>query len=71
MSIPRESVHDSIPGSLRASSSLAKLDLYVPPYEQSAYKSYNSAVDHIANDFGELGLSDHRRRESFPASANP
>ncbi|KAG6833753.1 hypothetical protein H0H87_001185 [Tephrocybe sp. NHM501043] len=49
---------DSIPSSLRASSSLAKLDLYVPPYERS--------VDIIANEFGDLGVSDHRRRESFP-----
>jgi hypothetical protein len=57
---------DSIPSSLRASSSLAKLDLYVPPYEQM---HRISPVDYIANEFGEFGVSDsHRRRESFPVS---
>ncbi|KAF8076197.1 hypothetical protein FPV67DRAFT_1617778 [Lyophyllum atratum] len=53
---------DSIPSSLRASSSLAKLDLYVPPYERNKI----SPVDKIADEFREFGLSDHRRRESFP-----
>ncbi|KAG6855039.1 hypothetical protein C0991_005968 [Blastosporella zonata] len=52
---------DSIPASLRASSSLAKLDLYVPPYERN--------IDTIANEFGDLGVSDHRRRESFSYQA--
>ncbi|KAG6837932.1 hypothetical protein H0H93_008326 [Arthromyces matolae] len=49
---------DNIPLSLRASNSLAKLDLYVPPYERS--------VDSVANEFRDLGVSDPRRRESFP-----
>ncbi|GLB33617.1 putative protein kinase C conserved region 2 (CalB) containing protein [Lyophyllum shimeji] len=52
---------DSIPSSLRASSSLARLDLYVPPYERNKV----SPVDKIANEFGDFGLSDHHRRESF------
>ncbi|KAG5648671.1 hypothetical protein DXG03_000017 [Asterophora parasitica] len=52
---------DSIPPSLRASSSLAKLDLYVPPYERNKA----SPVDKLANEFNEFGVSD-LRRESFP-----
>ncbi|KAG6886054.1 hypothetical protein C0993_004044 [Termitomyces sp. T159_Od127] len=51
-------ISDNIPSSLRASSSLAKLDLYVPPYERS--------VDTVANEFREMGFSDLRRRDSFP-----
>jgi neural Wiskott-Aldrich syndrome protein len=66
MSSLQESAPDSFPESLRASSSLAKLDLYVPPYEQNTYRNHNSAIDHVTSDFGELDLSDHRRRESFP-----
>ncbi|KAG6832972.1 hypothetical protein H0H92_004856 [Tricholoma furcatifolium] len=54
---PRQ-ISDTIPASLRASSSLAKLDLYVPPYERS--------IDTTANEFGNLGISEHRRSESFP-----
>ncbi|KAG6890915.1 hypothetical protein C0995_000872 [Termitomyces sp. Mi166 len=54
---------DNIPSSLRASSSLAKLDLYVPPYERS--------VDTVANEFRDLGVSDHRRRESLPVKSVP
>ncbi|KAF5388211.1 hypothetical protein D9615_000220 [Tricholomella constricta] len=53
---------DGIPSSLRASSSLAKLDLYVPPYERNKI----SPVDKLANEFNEFGVSDHRRRDSFP-----
>ncbi|KAG5351260.1 hypothetical protein C0989_007200 [Termitomyces sp. Mn162] len=52
-----EQTSDNIPSSLRASSSLAKLDLYVPPYERS--------VDTVANEFRELGVSDDRQREKF------
>ncbi|KAL0949607.1 hypothetical protein HGRIS_009653 [Hohenbuehelia grisea] len=54
---------DNVPASLRASSSLAQLDLYVPPYEQ---RRHASPVDALTSDFGELGVSDPRRRESFP-----
>lgn len=51
---------ESIPSSLRASGSLAQLNLYTPPYERS------SSVEAITNDFGELGVIEPRRRESFP-----
>ncbi|RDB23223.1 Ingression protein fic1 [Hypsizygus marmoreus] len=55
---------DAIPSSLRASSSLAKLDLYVPPYEQ---RNGASPINKVANEFREFGVSDQsRRRESFP-----
>ncbi|EGO01765.1 hypothetical protein SERLA73DRAFT_166282 [Serpula lacrymans var. lacrymans S7.3] len=54
---------DSLPSSLRSSSSMAKVDLYAPPYEQ---RNRASPIDQLANDFGELNVPDHRRRESFP-----
>ncbi|KXN86339.1 Ingression protein fic1 [Leucoagaricus sp. SymC.cos] len=57
-----DSIPASIPSSLRASSSLAKLDLYVPPYEKSAA----NMVDQVASEFGDLSVSQHKRRESFP-----
>lgn len=59
---------DGIPPSLRASSSLATLDLYVPPYEQQ--RQYRSPIDQLTNEFGEFGVAtSHRRRESFPVCA--
>ncbi|KAF7776092.1 hypothetical protein Agabi119p4_4485 [Agaricus bisporus var. burnettii] len=59
---PSDSVSVVIPSSLRASTSLAKLDLYIPPYE----KSHTSAVDQVVNEFSEMGISQPRKRESFP-----
>ncbi|KDR83529.1 hypothetical protein GALMADRAFT_649948 [Galerina marginata CBS 339.88] len=54
---------DVIPSSLRASSSAANLDLYVPPYERNR----NPQLDHLAQEFSEFGVSAQpRRRESFP-----
>ncbi|KAH7920262.1 hypothetical protein BV22DRAFT_1074201 [Leucogyrophana mollusca] len=53
---------DSLPSSLRTSGSV-QLELYAPPYEHS---NRVSSIDHLANDFGELNVMDHRRRESFP-----
>ena len=59
---------DTIPGSLRPSGSLARLDLYSPSYEHKN-KYHLSAIDQVANEFQEFGVSDHnRRRESFPVS---
>ncbi|KAF7981613.1 hypothetical protein HWV62_32684 [Athelia sp. TMB] len=55
--------NDSIPSSLRSSISSATADLYTPPYEQ---RNRLSPVDQMANDFGQLNVADHRRRESFP-----
>ncbi|KAE9410261.1 C2-domain-containing protein [Gymnopus androsaceus JB14] len=45
--------------SLRPSSSLAQLDLYQAPYE-------NQAMDSLANNFGEFGITNGRRRETLP-----
>ncbi|KAF8897340.1 hypothetical protein BD779DRAFT_368600 [Infundibulicybe gibba] len=53
---------DSIPASLRASNTLARLDLYVPPYERTSAPP----ADQLANDFSEFGMSDSHRRQSFP-----
>ncbi|KAF9221855.1 hypothetical protein BS17DRAFT_756428 [Gyrodon lividus] len=52
---------DSLPSSLRASGS--RPELYAPPYEQ---RIRASPVDQVANDFAELGVMDHRKRESYP-----
>ncbi|KAH9951756.1 hypothetical protein B0H21DRAFT_684854 [Amylocystis lapponica] len=55
---------DHIPPSLRSSSSVAQLDLYVPPYETSRS---HSSVDSMANDFGEMVVGNRRsRRQSLP-----
>ncbi|KAH9482869.1 Ingression protein fic1 [Psilocybe cubensis] len=52
-----------IPSSLRASSSAANLDLYVPPYERNK----NAPLDKLAQEFSEFGVSSQsRRRETFP-----
>ena len=65
--IADHSRQSSVPSSLRASNSLAQIDLYVPPYEKS---NGSPAVDRMANDFGEMRVSDVRRRESFPVSVS-
>ncbi|KAI5894048.1 uncharacterized protein SCHCODRAFT_02497908 [Schizophyllum commune H4-8] len=49
---------------IRGSTSLANLDLYVAPYEQPG----PSGVDALADDFGRITIPDHQRRESFPNS---
>jgi neural Wiskott-Aldrich syndrome protein len=59
----------SIPSSLRASSSLAQLDLYNPPYERERHAS---TVESIVSDFREMGfVAEPRRRESLPVSRSP
>ncbi|KAG5220888.1 Ingression protein [Salix suchowensis] len=58
---PRQEL-DAMPASLRASNSLAQLDLYVPPYEHR-----RRSPEGLASDFGQLGIMDDaRRRESYP-----
>ncbi|KAK0191408.1 hypothetical protein F5146DRAFT_1103464 [Armillaria mellea] len=47
--------------------SLAQLDLYNPPYERQRRLTSTS---NIVNDFGNLALSDSKRRESFPPVAS-
>ncbi|THV03294.1 hypothetical protein K435DRAFT_851962 [Dendrothele bispora CBS 962.96] len=54
-------VSDSYSSTIRASSSLAGLDLYQAPYEQPA-----DPVDGLAQNFSEFGVSQSRRRESLP-----
>jgi hypothetical protein len=50
------------------------MDLYVAPYEAGPdaqarpHSSSLSSVDSLANDFSEMGMNHHRRRESFPVS---
>ncbi len=62
-------VSGSFPDSLRPSSSLAKLDLYVPPYETKTLDALSAS--HVTrpasvSEFGAHGAV--RRRDSFPAS---
>ncbi|KAH7887908.1 hypothetical protein F5I97DRAFT_1926317 [Phlebopus sp. FC_14] len=52
---------NSLPSSLRASGS--RPELYAPPYEQ---RNRVSPVEHLTSSFAELGVMDHRRRESYP-----
>ncbi len=61
---PSDSASLAVPSSLRASNSLAKLDLYVPPYERPG----STMIDQVAHEFGDLGISPHNRRESYPVS---
>jgi hypothetical protein len=45
---------------------MAQVDyLYQPPYEQ---QGRTSAMDRMTNDFGQFGMVDPARRESFPVS---
>ncbi|KAL1743325.1 hypothetical protein HDZ31DRAFT_83507 [Schizophyllum fasciatum] len=61
---PRQSLASS--STIRGSSSMANLDLYVAPYEQAN----TSAVDALTDDFGRITIPDHPRRESFPPPQN-
>lgn len=56
---------NSLPSSLRSSASLPPL--YAPHYEQRNQVS-SETVDHLIDDFSELGMTDSRRRESYPVS---
>lgn len=60
---------NGVPPSLLASSSLAKLDLYNPPYDTGRRQGSGSTVDRVADEFGGLTINtDGRRRESYPVS---
>ncbi|KAK7470857.1 hypothetical protein VKT23_002273 [Stygiomarasmius scandens] len=61
-------VSDSYSSTIRASSSLAGLDLYQAPYEQPS-----DPIDGLSQNFSEFGVSQGRRRESLPLpqSARP
>lgn len=64
---------ESIPASLRSSSSLAQLDLYIPPYEKNNTavpgRRQVSAMEKLTDEFGGLSVQHpSRRRESFPVS---
>ncbi|KAI0320257.1 hypothetical protein OF83DRAFT_1162511 [Amylostereum chailletii] len=60
---------NAFPDQRRVSNMSSQIDLYMPPYEQSARggppRAYS--VDQVANDFGELGVGDSaRRRDTYP-----
>ena len=63
-----DNVRDNIPASLKASSSLVKVDLYVPPYETSRSHLQASSMDSVTTDFSEFGVSQSssHRRTSMP-----
>ncbi|KAI0786377.1 hypothetical protein C8Q75DRAFT_880942 [Abortiporus biennis] len=62
---------DAIPSSLRASNSLAKMDLYVPPYETSRSHQQIPSVGSMTSEFAELNVQGTgHRRTSFPPSRN-
>ncbi|KAA1466123.1 hypothetical protein DENSPDRAFT_862261 [Dentipellis sp. KUC8613] len=60
---------ESLPSSLRSSSSQVNLDLYTPPYEQTirAKNQRVTSVDQMTSDFGEFGfLESNNRSQSYP-----
>ncbi|KAG1753848.1 uncharacterized protein EDB91DRAFT_420371 [Suillus paluster] len=63
LSLSNSNLDSHLPSTIRSSHSRA--ELYAPAYEQWNRVS-PSPVDQLANDFGELGVMDPRRRESFP-----
>jgi hypothetical protein len=63
LSVSSSILDSHLPSTIRSSHSRA--ELYAPAYEQRNRLS-PSPADQLANDFGELGVMDPRRRESFP-----
>ncbi|KAG2077608.1 hypothetical protein BDR04DRAFT_1088694 [Suillus decipiens] len=63
LSVSSNILDSHLPSTVRSSHSRA--ELYAPAYEQRNRLS-PSPADQLANDFGELGVMDPRRRESFP-----
>ncbi|KAG2146635.1 hypothetical protein DEU56DRAFT_147649 [Suillus clintonianus] len=63
LSVSSSTLDSHLPSTIRSSHSRA--ELYAPAYEQWSRVS-PSPADQLANDFGELGVMDPRRRESFP-----
>ena len=62
-------VTSSLPDSLRPSNSLAKLDLYVPAYENKTLDSLSPSHATRPSGVSEFGVDGAvRRRDSFPAS---
>lgn len=69
---------NSVASSLHSASSLAKLDLYNPPYETVAGRAARTqvtgvTVNQLTDEFGGLSVrngreSPNRRRETFPVS---
>ena len=59
-----ESGSESVPSSLRASSSIVRRDLYTAPYETArSQRSYHS-VDSLTNEFAELGVQNDPTRSA-------
>jgi len=64
-------VSGPLPDSLRPSSSLAKLDLYVPPYETKTLDSMSPSHSARPGNVSEFGVNGEvRRRDSFPVSSH-
>lgn len=62
-------VSGAFPDSLRPSSSLAKLDLYVPAYESKTLDALTPTQAARPASVSEFGVNGEvRRRDSFPAS---
>lgn len=62
-------VSGAFPDSLRPSSSLAKLDLYVPAYETKTLDALSASQATRPASVSEFGVHGAvRRRDSFPAS---
>ncbi|OJA17029.1 hypothetical protein AZE42_00558 [Rhizopogon vesiculosus] len=61
LSVSGSNIDSHLPSTIRSSHSRA--ELYAPSYEQ---RNSVSPMDQLAGDFGELGVMDPRRRESFP-----
>ena len=73
--VPLHEQHNSnpvsgpLPDSLRPSSSLAKLDLYVPPYETKTLDGMSPSPATRPGNLSEFGVNGAvRRRDSFPVS---
>jgi len=70
--VSSSSYDESVPESLRPSSSLATLNLYKAEYDRpSQLSAGGGGVDGLANQMSEFGFggAGARRRESFPVSA--
>ena len=55
---------ESLPSSLRASSSILQNALYVAPYETSRSQRSHHSVDNLVNDFTELGVQNEPQRSA-------
>ncbi|PSR73617.1 hypothetical protein PHLCEN_2v10536 [Hermanssonia centrifuga] len=62
---------NSIPPSLRASSSIPGRDLYTAPYETSRSRQSFNSIESMTDDFAELGVNGHLNRQTpHPPATN-